>query len=102
MVSQLLGLPHSIWRLPLSRLGGQGGPRDSQPTFPKSCSHSHTLCGSKGPRGPAACVLSSPHSQAPTAHSPPLTLSFSLRFCSNAHLIVFLIKQGSFLYAEKV
>ena len=62
----------------------------------------HTLCGSRGPRGPAACVPSSPHSQAPNAHNPPLTLSFSLWFCSNAHLTVLLIKRGSFLYAEKV
>ena len=101
MVSQLLGLPPSLRRLLLSRLGGQAGQAGNshaharrQPTR-----HSHMLWRQGSQR---ACVISSPQSQAPDAHSPPLALSFSFKSCSNAHLTVLLIKQASFLYAENV
>ena len=42
-------------------------PRACQESFPESCSHLHTLCDSRGPRGPAACMPLSPHSLAANA-----------------------------------
>lgn len=65
---------------------------DSQPGLPESCSHSHALCGSRGPRGPAACVPWSPHSLAAKAKKAPLILYFHIRFCSHTHLPESLMK----------